>query len=87
METVFKLKASELDMSFLKMLKSFLGKNDDVEVSINLDKKISKALKPETKEETKARIDKAIEETVRGENLITFTSEQFTEYMKTVSKK
>ena len=43
METVFRLKASELDLSFIKMLKRLLGKNNNIEVLINVDKKISKA--------------------------------------------
>ena len=87
METVFRLKASELDLSFLKMLKRVLGKNDNIEVLINIDKSISEALKPETKDEMKARIDKAIEETEKGENLITFTGEEFEKHMKSLMKK
>jgi len=87
METVFRLKASELDLSFIKMLKRLLGKNNNIEVLINVDKKISKALRPETKEETKARIDKAIEYVESGGKLINFTGEEFEELTKNLLKK
>ncbi len=87
METVFRLKASELDLSFIKILKNILGKNDNVEVLINLDKKIRKTLKVETKNEMRMRINKAIEETERGENLITFKGDEFGKYMKALTKK
>ncbi len=85
METILRLKVSELDLNILNSIKSLFKKNEEIEIKVS--SKPLRVLKKETQEECNARIDKAIEYVENGGELIHFTGEQFLEYAKKLEKK
>ena len=85
METVFRLKASEIDDKFLAMLKT-LFENHDIEITV------TEVIKDETEfllndPKNKAYLLQAIEEVKQNKNLVRFTGAEFKEYSKSLLKK
>ena len=75
METVFRLKVSELNIDFINAVKSLFKKNREIEISIypSTDLDLNK---PETREEYFTRLNKAMKNVEKG-NIIKFTGKEF----------
>jgi hypothetical protein len=71
METIIKVNASELNENLLDKIRKFIGGNNNIDVTISL-----KEFDPEYAE----MLDRSIEDAEKGENLVTFTMEDFMEY-------
>lgn len=79
METVFRLKASELNDNFLKTIKKLFKKSAEFEIIIHpISSKNSHIT--ETKAEMRTRIEKAIDDIENNRNLVRFTGEEFEAY-------
>jgi len=75
METVLRIKVSDLDVDFIKAIKSLFKKESEIEITVSSATDFG-LNKTETKEEYIARIKKAIKNVEKG-NLISFTEEKF----------
>ncbi|MBU0764792.1 MAG: hypothetical protein KJ607_08155 [Bacteroidetes bacterium] len=85
METIIRLKTSELNMNLIKWLKLYL--TGDTEIELKIPAIIHKdSVKKETQQECNARIEKAIEDIENGKNLVLFSAEQFDIYMSRMLK-
>ncbi len=75
METVLRIKVSDLDVDFIKAIKSLFKKESEIEITVSsaTDFGLNKL---ETKEEYIARIKGAIKNVEKG-NLVSFTEEKF----------
>jgi len=84
METVFRLKASELNNKFLATIKA-LFKEKEIEISISdaIDETSFLLRDPKNR----AYLLEAVEEVKRNENLVRFTGEEFEKYSKTLLNK
>lgn len=76
METIIRLKATELDFVFFRHLKGLIKKDDSIEIIITTASTESEILKPESDAEMRNRIDRAIEEVESGADLITLSKEE-----------
>ncbi len=84
METVFRLKASELNNKFLAIIRS-LFKEKEIEISISDTVDETSFLLKDPK--NRAHLLEAIEEVKRNKNLVRFTGEEFKKYSKTLLNK
>jgi len=85
METIIKVRPSELNVSFLEKLQQFLKGNDNYEITIQVAERPSAAfLRSETQEQYKARLDKSIYNIERGEDLVTFSFDEFVKLSKSL---
>jgi len=75
METVLKIKVSDLDIDFIKVIKSLFKKEREIEITVSSATDFG-LNKTETKEEYIARIKKAIKNVEKG-NVVSFTEEKF----------
>ncbi|NTW34401.1 MAG: hypothetical protein HGB12_17565 [Bacteroidetes bacterium] len=75
METVLKIKVSDLDVDFIKAIKSLFKKEREIEITVSSATDFG-LNKTETKEEYIARIKKAIKNVGKG-NVVAFTEEEF----------
>ena len=75
MDTVYRLKASELGMDFIRSVQSLFKKADEIEIIVH--KSIPDVRKKETREEYWSRIDQAIEDVKNNRNLIRFSGDEF----------
>jgi len=82
METIIRLKASEIDISFLNKLKILLESNDDIEITINPKRQYEDSFCFESPVEMRSRIDNSIEEAEKGLNLISFSKAEFDIFCK-----
>jgi len=89
METIIKIKPKELNTRLIDKIKKFAGKDEASEILISIKRSISKKslLKKETPPQTKARIDRAIENAEKGKNLVRFSGEEFETLFGLLSKK
>lgn len=71
METIIKVNPSELNESLLEKIKKFIGGKDNIDVTISL-KEYDKAYVDE--------LDKSINDAEKGDNMISFTMEEFMAY-------
>lgn len=71
METIIKVNPAELNESLLDKIRKFIGSKKNVDVTISL-----KEFDPEYVE----MLDRSIEEAEKGENLVSFTMEDFMAY-------
>ena len=79
METVYRLKVSELGMDFIHSLKTLFKNADELDIIVHKTKALNKK---ETREEYWARIDRAINDVKNNRNLIRFTGEEYEAMMK-----
>jgi antitoxin YefM len=79
METIFKLKASELDRNFIESVKN-LFKNREIEISIKPSEDETEYLLKSPA--NKKYLHKAIEAVKKNENLISFNGDEFEELSK-----
>ena len=75
METVLKIKVSDLDIDFIKVIKSLFKKEREIEITVTSATDFG-LNKTETKEEYIARIKRAIKSVEKG-NVVSFTEEKF----------
>ena len=80
METIIRLKASEINLSFFNKLKNMLDLNDEIRILINTRNKSNEIFEDESIAEMRERIDRSIEEAENKSNLISFTEEEFEEF-------
>jgi len=75
METVLKIKVSDLDVDFIKVIKSLFKKDREIEITVSsaTDFDLNKT---ESKEEYIARIKRAIKSVEKG-NVVSFTEDKF----------
>lgn len=71
METIIKVSPSELNDNLLDKIRNFIGSKKNFDVTISL-----KEFDPEYAE----ALDRSIEEVENGENLVSFTMEDFMTY-------
>ena len=71
METIIKVSPSELDINLLNKIKEFIGKKENIDVTISL-----KEMDADYMKELSASIEQAADE----KNLISFTMEDFIAY-------
>lgn len=78
METIIKIRPSELTVNLLEKLQYLLKGNDNYEITIQVAEKPSRSsLRLETKDEYKERLDKAIRNVEKGESVVAFSLEEF----------
>ncbi|HYV93141.1 MAG TPA: hypothetical protein VE978_15305 [Chitinophagales bacterium] len=88
METIIKLKPAEFNIDFMKYLKKYVDSSDATEIVIELKRNgKTSVLEKETRTQMKRRIERAIENTESGKNLIAFTGEEFELLAKKLSNK
>jgi antitoxin YefM len=87
METVFRLKAKELDSKFLNAIKSLFKKEEEIEITVSsaMDEDETEYLMKNPAMRNK--LLKAIEDVKQNKNLISFSGEEFEEYGKKLLKK
>ncbi len=80
METILRIKVSDLDVDFIKAIKSLFKKEREIEITVSsaTDFNLNKT---ETKAEYIARIKKAIKNVEKG-NVIAFTDKEFNKLNK-----
>ncbi|MFA4851141.1 MAG: hypothetical protein WC868_00455 [Bacteroidales bacterium] len=85
METIFRLKASEIDNGFLTTLK-ILFKKREIEISVTdvINDETDFLLKDP---KNRAHLLEAVDEVKRNKNLVRFTGEEFKKYSKSLFKK
>jgi hypothetical protein len=75
-ETTFKITSiSEFNEALIEKIRSFVS-GSDVEITVNVRPK-SKTKPLENQKETNQRIVQAMQEAERGENMVTFTPQEF----------
>jgi len=72
METIIKVHPSELDSKLLDRIRSFIGKNENIDVTISLT---------EFDADYTSALNRSIEESHKKENHISFTLEEFIAYV------
>ena len=78
-QAIFNISSTDFDQILFDKIKSFIEGNDS-EIQVRIKRK-------ECREEMRRRIKQAMEETVRGENLISFTGEEYEALVKNLSNK
>jgi len=75
MEAVLRIKVSDLDVAFIKAIKSLFKNEREIEITVSSATDFG-LNKTETKEEYIARINRAIKNVEKG-NVISFTEKEF----------
>ena len=85
-ETSFKITSlSEFNEGLIEKIRSFMN-GGDVEITVNV--RLKKKVKPlESREEMNQRIEQAMRESERGENMITFTGQEYDALIKQLDAK
>lgn len=78
METTIKLSPSELNASLLSKLRKLIGGKENVDVTISVK---------EYDAEYAAELNNSIEQAESGQNLVSFTMEEFMAYTPSESKR
>jgi hypothetical protein len=81
METIFKIKASELDLDFIEAIKK-LFKNEEIEILISSVPKSTKAERDKKYPQYSESLINAIDNVEKNKDLISFTMEEFVEYSR-----
>lgn len=77
METVIKIRPSELNANLIAVLKKLYGKNDDVEITISVTSRgDSLVLREESEADYFKRLKQSVEDVEKG-NVVSFTGEEF----------
>lgn len=85
MDTVYRLKVSELGIDFVQSIQALFKKADEVEIIVHKTK-VNSLKKKETREEYWERIDRSIADVKNNRNLIRFSPQEFEEYSKQLLK-
>ena len=86
METIFRLKATDLNMDFLNAIKSLFKNNEEIEVQISSQSVIG-VLKDETQIECNSRIEKSFNNIKKKRNIVSFTGDEFVALTQKLLKK
>ena len=87
METIIRLKSSELDSIFIEKIKALFVDKDDVEITLSFaEKGVYDALN-RTQEQYKGKIDRSIKNVEQGKNMISFTGDEFEKMAKMLEDK
>ncbi len=78
-QATFNISSNDFDQRLFDKIKSFIEGND-AEIQVRIKRK-------ESRDEMRYRIEQAMEDTVKGENLISFTSEEYEVLVKNLSTK
>lgn len=77
METVIKIRPSELNANLINILKKLYGKNEDVEITIRMTSHApTNLLREEDKADYFKRLEKSVEDVEKG-NVVFYTAEEF----------
>ena len=90
METVIRLKPSELNMGMLEFVKMLVEKKGYNEISISLtDNKPAKRLRKETPEQVQQKIEQALLDINSGtiSNSISFSADEFEHFSQSLVRK
>ncbi len=87
METVLRLKSSELDSNFFKRLMLLLGNEADAEITISYKNPHPRVLQKETRKEYSENLNQAIENIERNRNIVALSGDEFRLLTKKVLKK
>ena len=80
METVIKLKPAELNSDLLNLLKKIIGKDNDINITINLTPATnSNKLRTETEKEYFLKLDESIKQ-VNEVKVVSFTGKEFKQF-------
>ncbi len=85
METTIRLKLSELP-SLTKALNVLFKKDETIEITVS-EPTPNSLSKIETREETRLRIRKAIENVKNGRNMVVFSEKEFEEFSDSLAAK
>ena len=86
METVFRLKVSEFNESFIETIKTLFKNDKEIEVNISSVTDFNLNIS-ETKEEYTKRIDQAIENIENNKDTISFNEKEFEDLTQNLLKK
>ena len=86
METVFRLKVSEFNESFIETIKTLFKNDKEIEVNISSITDFNLNI-TETKEEYTKRIDQAIENIENNKDTISFNEKEFEDLTQNLLKK
>ena len=86
MQTIVRLKLSELNNDFIETIKTLFKKEKELNIFISSVKDVNFP-EFETKQGYEQRLNKAIENAEKGKHLISFTEEEFQEYTRSLSPK
>ncbi len=90
METVIRLKPSELNIGMLEFVKMLVEKKGYNEISISMtDNKPAKRLRKESPEQVRQKIEQALLDINTGNisNAITFSAEEFDQFSQSLIRK
>jgi hypothetical protein len=77
-QAVFNISSNDFDQQLFDKIKSFIQGNDS-EIQVRIKRK-------ETREEMRQRIEQAMDATIRGENLVSFTGDEYENLVKNLTK-
>ncbi len=86
METIFRLKATDLNLDFLKAIKSLFKNDNEIEVQITSHSDFG-IYKSETQTECNERIEQSYANLKKKRNIVSFTGEEFEALTKKLIKK
>ena len=76
-QAVFNVSSNDFDQRLFDKIKSFIEGNDS-EIQVRIKRK-------ESRKEMRLKIENAMDEAIRGENLISFTGEEYDTLVKKLS--
>ena len=76
METIFRLKAADLNLNFVNAIKSLFKNDEEIELQISSQTGFS-VLKAETQAECNARIEKSFNNLKKKRNIVSFSGDDF----------
>ena len=85
METIFRLKSTDLNLDFLNAIKSLFRNDEEIEVQISSPSGFS-VLKTETQTECNKRIEKSFNNIKKKQNIVSFTGEEFMDLTQKIRK-
>ncbi len=86
METVFRLKATDLNLDFLNAIKSLFKNDEEIEMQISSQSGFG-VLKAETQTECNARIEKSFNNVKKKRNIVSLTGDEFVVLTQKLLKK
>ncbi|TAL62061.1 MAG: hypothetical protein EPN85_03430 [Bacteroidetes bacterium] len=87
MQTVLRIKPSELNSHFLQALKSLFKDAAGLEIIVNTATTADTIFSSESRSAYWKRINKAIKDVEDGKNVISFTAEEFEKYSDKLASK
>ena len=83
METIIRLKPSELNIVLIEKIKALLADKDDVEITLSFSESTYNTLhKTQLEQSYKEKINRSIQNVEQGKNIISFTGDEFEKMAK-----